>query len=66
MNPYQAFLVGSDNTYSFEWSSFVKQLPEIVLNDKSLELLFNRYPFFEEALDEREKKRTRRVDGAAE
>lgn len=52
MNPYQSLLACLENSRLYDWTGFTRDLPFIVLEDKNLERLFAKYPFFADKIDE--------------
>src|SRR4051794_9351325 len=50
MTPYQAFLSYPKKFY--DWAIFVDDLPEILLSDGNFKKLLEKYPFFNDSLDE--------------
>lgn len=52
MSIHQSFISASPEKYTYEWSSFVREIPTILMNDRKLKRLFFKYPFFEEKREE--------------
>lgn len=52
MGIYQTFIATTPEEYSADWSSFVMDLPHILLEDRKLKKLFLKYPFFYEKSEE--------------
>jgi len=52
MRLYQSFLESFKDKFYYGWTSFVRELPHILLKDKNLIALFSKYPFFKEKQEE--------------
>lgn len=52
MSPYQSFLASNDTYSEYNWTAFVRELPNILIEDPNLEKIFSEFPFFTEKQDE--------------
>lgn len=52
MNPYQSILSSIRNNRLYDWIGFTRDLPSILLEDRNLELLFSKYLFLDDNIDE--------------